>query len=326
MRPTKPFGANIVGFAGFLGFLFCGFVHIDPARAEDYKGFERGEALITPQELNAMIDAGDPKLIVIGVVKAGLTGSFTRGHIPGAVSAWRPDYMTKKGDSHPFDGMLADRDAFQEFVRSLGVDDDSKVVLYDERFDATHLWWAFFLYGKTDVRILDGGYEAWKAAGYDTEIGRGRKPGSTVGRFMARPRRPGWDWSMDKVRNSENNENVQLWDTREPDEWSGKRKRAGASRRGRIPWAKFLHWGEFKRPVNERTPTEFRTAEEIQAVIDQYDIDENKDQLFYCQSGVRTTTEIFALYLMGWDADKLHNYDGSWAEWSYYKENPAVTD
>ena len=48
----------------------------------------------------------------------------------------------------------------------------------------------------------------------------------------------------------------------------------------------------------------------------------NKDQVFYCQSGVRTTTHIFSLYLMGWDLDRLHNYDGSWIEWSYYEQNP----
>ena len=64
---------------------------------EKYKGFERGEALITPQELKGMMDAKDPKLVLLGVVKGGLTGSFTRGHIPGAYSVWRPDYTDESG-------------------------------------------------------------------------------------------------------------------------------------------------------------------------------------------------------------------------------------
>ena len=38
---------------------------------------------------------------------------------------------------------------------------------------------------------------------------------------------------------------------------------------------------------------------------------------------MRTTTHIFALYLMGWDLDRLLNYDGSWIEWSYYEQNPV---
>ncbi|HZD54956.1 MAG TPA: hypothetical protein VE080_01755, partial [Candidatus Aquicultoraceae bacterium] len=44
--------------------------------------------------------------------------------------------------------------------------------------------------------------------------------------------------------------------------------------------------------------------------------DPGKDQYFYCQSGVRTTQVLFALYLSGWELSKLHNYDSSWIGWS----------
>ena len=68
---------------------------------EQYKGFERGDALITPAGLKSMMDAKDPKLVLLGVVKGGLTGSFTRGHIPGAYSVWRPDYTAASGETYP---------------------------------------------------------------------------------------------------------------------------------------------------------------------------------------------------------------------------------
>ena len=55
-------------------------------------------------------------------------------------------------------------------------------------------------------------------------------------------------------------------------------------------------------------------------------MDKSKRQIFYCQSGVRTTTGMFALYLMGWDPEKLANYDGSWIQWSYFEKNPLVKD
>ena len=48
-------------------------------------------------------------------------------------------------------------------MRSLGVDNDSKVVLYDHKYDSTRVWWAFFKNGKKDIRILDGGIAGWKA-------------------------------------------------------------------------------------------------------------------------------------------------------------------
>jgi thiosulfate/3-mercaptopyruvate sulfurtransferase len=188
---------------------------------EKYKGFERGDALITPAELKALKDANDPKLVLIGVVKGGLTGSFTMGHISGAYGVWRPDYTAKAGDEYPFGGMRMNQEAFQAFARSLGVDDDSKVVIYDEKYDATRLWWMFYMYGKTDVRILDGGYEAWKAADYDTEMGGGVDKGTKEGNFTAKAATPGMVWEMNKIAEAKECETTQLWDTREPDEWSG---------------------------------------------------------------------------------------------------------
>ena len=124
---------------------------------QKYKGFERGESLIPVQELKPLMDAKDPKLVVLAVVEP---VSYRAGHIPGSINIWRPDYELKVGEPYPFDGMLLERDGFQNFARGLGIDNDSKVVVYDEKYDAPRLWWAFYLYGKTDVRVLDGGYAA----------------------------------------------------------------------------------------------------------------------------------------------------------------------
>ena len=96
-----------------------------------------------------------------------------------------------------------------------------------------------------------------------------------------------------------------------------------ARRAGRIPWANFQSWREYRVAIDDDL-TGFKTAPEIQAVIDEYAMSPDKDQIFYCQSGVRTTTAIFTLYLMGWDPDRLHNYDGSWLEWSYNEDNPIA--
>jgi thiosulfate/3-mercaptopyruvate sulfurtransferase len=293
---------------------------------EKYKGFERGDALITPQELKGLMDAKDPKLVLIGVVKGGLTGSFTRGHIPGAFSVWRPDYTAGDGEPYPFGGMMMSAADFQKFVRSLGIDNDSTVVIYDEKYDATRLWWGFYLYGKTDVRILDGGYEAWKVAGFDTDMGTGADRDKKQGNFVAKPRVSQMVSGMDDVWRAKSDDTIQLWDTREPDEWSGEKLKKGAFRKGRIPWATFLSWKDFRKKVNDATPTEFRSAEEVAKVIADKGIEKGKDQIFYCQSGVRTTTHIFALYLMGWDMDRLHNYDGSWIEWSFHEKNPVESD
>ena len=45
--------------------------------------------------------------------------------------------------------------------------------------------------------------------------------------------------------------------------------------------------------------TAFKAAAEIQQVLDKFDMDRHQTHTFYCQSGVRSTTAIFVLYLMG---------------------------
>ncbi len=286
--------------------------------AEKYKGFERGEALITAKELKQLIDAKDPKLVVLAVAKS---VDYRLGHIPGAFHIWRPDYEPKEGVEFPYEGMALDREDFQAFARKFGIDNDSKVVIYDHKYDATRVWWLFYLYGKTDCRVLDGGFQAWKAAGYDTDHlapDLPKKPGN----FTATTALSGWSVSITTIWRCKTSDDYQLWDTRGGAEWTGKKLKKGAYAKGRIPWAKHCNWPNFKKPVGDnKNATEFKTAAEIQQVLDKFGFDRNKQQVFYCQSGVRTTTEIFALYLMGWDPAQLHNYDGSWIEWSYYHKN-----
>mgnify|MGYP003572277132 FL=1 len=129
---------------------------------------------------------------------------------------------------------------------------------------------------------------------------------------------------MADVWRAKSDATLQVWDTREPDEWSGETLKSGAFRKGRVPWAEFLSWKDFRNKVND-APTEFKPAADIAKVIKKAGIEKDKAQIFYCQSGVRTTTHIFALYLLGWDMDQLFNYDGWWIEWSYYEANPVDT-
>ena len=73
-----------------------------PVAAEKYKGFERGDALITVGELKQLMDTKDSKLLVLAVVKP---MSYMAGHIPGSINVWRPDYEPKVGRPYPFKGM-----------------------------------------------------------------------------------------------------------------------------------------------------------------------------------------------------------------------------
>ena len=278
--------------------LLCG-----PLQADQYKGFPRGHALVTATEVKSMLDGPGPKPVVLAALKQ---VSWLVEHIPGALHAPRKDYTGKAG-------MAVDRERFQEFARGLGIDNDSAVIIYDDRYAAARLWWLFHLYGKPDVRVLDGGLDAWKDAGYYVERGPGHPAGKT-GNFIAAPARPEWTAEMADVYQGRSDAGTQVWDARAVAEWDGSTSIGGLPT-GRIGWARYIGWKDFRK-ASEGRPSEFRTAAEISALLKQAAFEPGHDHIFYCHSGVRAATPLFALYLMGFPIERLHLYDGSWIEWS----------
>ena len=298
---THPFLASL----SILTLLATG-VHAGPA---GYKGFLRGDALITVQELKQRIDAHDPKLVILA---AQSTLEYLPGHIPGARQVDRPAYAAPPERRNGVAGNILDADAFTLLARRLGIDRDSTVVIYENKFDATRLWWAFTYYGKSDVRVLDGGILSWKAAGYPVDA---LPNGTTVepGDFVAAVALPRLRVDTPEVADLHNHPKAQLWDNRSLKEFTGEERKKGAYRAGRIPGSRHGEWVLFKSKEN---PAEWLTAAEMQPVLHELGFDPAKEQYFYCQSGVRSTQGLFALYLSGWPLEKLHNYDDSWIGWS----------
>ena len=64
-----------------------------------------------------------------------------------------------------------DAQGWSEKVGRLGIDQDSRVVVYDARLskDAARIWWILRYWGVADVRLLNGGWAGWKAAGLPVE-------------------------------------------------------------------------------------------------------------------------------------------------------------
>lgn len=279
------------------------------AQTAKYKGFARGEALITPQQLKALMDAKDPKLVVLAVASV---PEYFGGHIPGSIQMWRGDYEAPANTMGGVTDNLLQPEGFTKLMQGFGVDPDSTVVVYDYKYDATRVWWAFYYYGKTDVRVLDGGIKGWTDAGYDTDmISRGK--GTHKGTWVAKVTFPTMRVDTPEILGLKDRTDAQLWDNREDAEFCGKTIKKGAFRAGRIPWDVQCDWPNFMTKSNDM---EWLDAAEMQKVLDRFGFDPSKEQYFICQSGVRTTHGMFALYLMGWPVEKLHNYDSSWIGWS----------
>jgi thiosulfate/3-mercaptopyruvate sulfurtransferase len=283
--------------------------------AEKYKGYARGEMFVTAQELNQLMQAKDPKLVVIAVASK---TEYYSGHIPGAFHIWRPDYEAPAETQGGVTDNLVDAKGFTRLMQGLGVDADSRVVVYDHKYDATRIWWGFFYYGKTDVRILDGGIKAWTKAGYKTDLLAGGKA-SRPGTWVAKLTYPSMLVDSPVIMALKDNAKAQLWDVREDKEFCGNEIKSGAHRAGRVPWAVQADWVNVKEKGND---AEWVTAVEAQKTLKNLGFDPGKQQYFYCQSGVRTTQMIFTLYALGWPMEKLHHYDSSWIGWSLDSKLP----
>jgi thiosulfate/3-mercaptopyruvate sulfurtransferase len=104
---------------------------------------------------------------------------YTQAHIPEAVFADLNTVLSAKGDPavtgavsggrHP----LPSRDTFAQWLGAVGLTPAMQVVVYDRQGCnyCGRLWWMLKWMGHDKVAVLDGGWQAWLAAGGSTQSG-----------------------------------------------------------------------------------------------------------------------------------------------------------
>ena len=140
-------------------------------------GFRRRDVmdlLVSPQWLHDRL--GKPGIKVVDASwylpaqNRDAKAEYLAGHIPGAVF-FDIDLIADRSTGLPH--MLPDDAAFAEAAGKLGISETDTIVVYDGAglFSAPRVWWTFRTFGARDVRVLDGGLPAWKAAGFPLEAG-----------------------------------------------------------------------------------------------------------------------------------------------------------
>jgi thiosulfate/3-mercaptopyruvate sulfurtransferase len=98
--------------------------------------------------------------------------TYLKGHLPGAVYV---DLDTELAAPPGPDGRhpLPSAEVFAEAMRRVGLTEDRQVVVYDggSGLGAARLWWMLTDAGHRLVRVLNGGYDRWVAAGGPVEEG-----------------------------------------------------------------------------------------------------------------------------------------------------------
>jgi len=256
----------------------------------------------------------DPKLVLFHV---GAKADFDREHIPGAQLVTAQDLSIPKAESALMLQLLPS-EPLREKLQSLGVSDDSRVVVYfgtDQIAPATRVYLSLDAAGLSDrTSVLDGGLPAWKAAGGG--VTDAVRPGPvTPGRITVTPH-PEVVIERNEVLEGLGKAGLDVIDARAPEFFDG--TSAGAMpRAGRIPGARNI-------PISTLTTSELKlkTDAELGDIFKAAGVKPGDTVASYCHSGQMATVVYFSARRLG---IKARVYDGSWDEWSRRDELPIET-
>lgn len=277
--------------------------------------------LISAADLAARLT--DPATVIIDCrhdlvdLQAG-RAAYVAGHIAGAEFAEMETELAgpKRNAAGEFRGRhpLPERDAFIATLRRWGVDDTTQVVAYDAHggMYAARLWWMLRWVGHEAVAVLDGGVQAWLAAGQTltTALPAARPAGHiALGTPLA--------GTVDAAAVLANIEAAAFTvvDARSPDRYRGENEVVDPVG-GHIPGAKNRFFKD-----NLNADGKFKTPQQLRADWAALGI-APAHAVMQCGSGVTACHNLLALEVAGLHGARL--YPGSWSEWSADTARPVA--
>ncbi len=260
--------------------------------------------------------------------------AYDEGHIPGAI-----EIDTNSLES-PETWNRRTPDELKVTLEQNGITHDTTVILYG-RFSfpdiadpfpgssAGHLGAirsAFIMMyaGVKDVRVLNGGLQAWIDAGF--EITTEATPKQPVQQFgLPIPQHPELAVDTAEAKEIIHSVDANLVSVRSWREYIGEVSGYNYIRKkGRIPGSVFGNCGSDAYHMENYRNLDHTTREyhEIEALWKEAGITPDKHNAFYCGTGWRGSEAFFNAWLMGWP--RVSVYDGGWFEWSN-QNNPFKT-
>jgi len=243
--------------------------------------------------------------------------SYRAGHLPGAVFAdLDTDLAGSPGSAgrHPLPA-AAD---FEAAMRRLGVRSGYPVVVYDDGDStiAARAWWTLRYFGHDQVRVLDGGFRAWAAAGRPVATD---EPAVAAGDFAAAA---GQLPVLDAAGAAALARSGVLLDARAGERYRGEVEPVDPAA-GHIP-------GAVSAPTagNVGPDGRFLPPQELRRRFGGLGVTAGRDGALtldvgaYCGSGVTAAHEVLALELAGVPASL---YVGSWSAWTADPSRPVAT-
>ncbi len=264
------------------------------------------QATISVKNLNMMLN--DPNLrlfdtrFALSDTDAGFQ-LFVESHLPGAQYLHLDKDLSGVKTPHSGRHPLPLKGDFQTLMQRCGVDKDSQIVIYDASrcAFASRLWWLCRYYGLEHVRVLEGGWQAWRSANLPLSSAQVEFPRShwvaTTNQHMTA--------DIETVRLVSKQGGCSLIDAREEPRYLGLEEPIDPIA-GHIPGAINVPWKSMTDDLGH-----FHQERELESLW--ADID--KDPIVYCGSGVTACVDILALHQAGKSA---RLYPGSWSQWCSY--------
>lgn len=245
---------------------------------------------------------------------------FAVGHIEGARHLDIYGVSLNDSSDTPLNAFLS---IFRTLFGRRGVSQDKPVVIYDHETGerAARAVWLLAVLGHPDVRILDGGTQAWTASGERlvrlTEapppVDPTKAP-STPPPYKGTPNLELLATRFDVHRAIDDKQTV-IVDVRRESEYRGTEKRA--RRAGTIPRAVHIFWRDH---LDDKGA--FRTASEVRDLYVSKGVTPDKTIIPVCHGGYRSANTFLALKSLGYP--RVRNYVASWEEWGNRDDSKII--
>lgn len=243
--------------------------------------------------------------------------AYTDGHIP---SAFHMNTDSIESDER---WNIRSASEIEKLLKDYGITKDTTVITYgntpviaaDDRV-AVALLWA----GVENVKVLDGGIDAWKKAGYELET-TVNEPKATEKEFGVKvPAHPEYILSIDQVKEKLKDKNFKLVSIRSKDEFLGKTSGYGYIDRAGEPLGAIWGHDTDDSSYNNEDGTTVG-LDKLNAYLSEYNASTKNELSFYCGTGWRAAIPFLIAYENGISNATI--YDGGWFEWQMDGENPV---
>ena len=262
--------------------------------------------VIEPDELEKSL--GYDNILIVDLSR---TENYLKMHVPAAVHLEYPQIIAPR---RPVMGLVPDDDTLVSVFSSLGIDEHTHVVAYDDEGGgrAARLLWTLEVAGHTRFSLLNGGLHAWVNEGHPLESIAVTPNTKTF--HIQRDNKPCVDSAYISERLGD--DNCCLLDARSPDEYNGIKRYA--ERAGHIPGAVNLEWTQ---AIDPGRNMRLKKTGELTALLAPLGVTPDKEVITYCQTHHRSAHTYIMLKQLGYDNVKA--YAGSWSDWGNNPELPV---